>query len=112
MKQKRRHEGRRIYQTEVEVLAGQETLHYDAIDISPSGLFLATDLLPEEGEELDLQFDLPDGGQRIEARGCVARINADCYDPSSGISAYSGMGIRFTELSEEARSRIVHFARR
>jgi hypothetical protein len=97
---------RRSFDTEVTLDTGAGAIRLDAVDISPTGLYLATDFLPEEGDAFDLFFDLPDGGDPVTVRGEVARINADRRDPASGLEMRPGFGVMFSDVPEAIRARL------
>ncbi len=65
-------------------------------DISQGGVFIATYGLLPVGSRLDLSFDLPDGTE-IRTRGEVRWLRE-----SACSGTRPGMGVAFTELSDEA----------
>ncbi len=101
---------RRPFEAEVSLEYGDCSVPLDALDISPSGIYLASEVLPEEGDSLVLRFELPDGGGPLWARGAVARVNVARRDPMTGIPRRPGIGVRFERLHAEARRRLAHFA--
>ena len=76
----------------------------EGLNISPTGVFVATDLLFEEGDEHTLVLDLPGRGvYRIRAR--VVRVEALSDDELPGDeSAVAGMGYEFVDTEERAWS--------
>lgn len=69
-------------------------------DLSVGGAFIRSDLLFEVGEELQLDFTLPDG-RVVRARGKVVRVARD-----SGDDVIPGMGIAFVALTDADRDAI------
>jgi Tfp pilus assembly protein PilZ len=81
-------------------------IRFDSADVSGGGAFLRSDMLFEVGEELLLQFSLPDGRQ-IRARGRVVRTTREVRDPADERGErVSGMGVEFVELASEDRDAI------
>ena len=75
-------------------------IQFDTQDLSVGGAFVRSDLLFEVGEELQLDFTLPDG-RAVRARGKVVRVARD-----SGDDVIPGMGIQFVALSDADRDAI------
>ncbi|MCA9610990.1 MAG: TIGR02266 family protein [Myxococcales bacterium] len=92
---------------EVEVGLEGENRFFSAVtgDLSPGGLFVATDTPLMVGTELVLSFVLPDG-YRVATDATVAWVRAPRYRPDE---LPSGMGVRFEQLSAEDRKAIDHF---
>jgi c-di-GMP-binding flagellar brake protein YcgR len=80
-------------------------IRFDSADVSGGGAFLRSEMLLEVGEQLVLQFSLPNG-RVIKARGRVVRATRDNREGSTGKDRVSGMGIEFIELSAEDRAAI------
>jgi uncharacterized protein (TIGR02266 family) len=78
-------------------------IRFDSKDLSVGGAFLRSDLLFEVGEELRIEFSLPDG-PRVRAHGRVVRVSRE-RDPGN----VPGMGIEFTDLSAEDREAVRAF---
>jgi type IV pilus assembly protein PilZ len=72
------------------------------------GIFIETRTPLPKGTQLNLEFELPKGG-RFKERGEVMWVNP--FRPT-GPNLNPGMGIRFLELSREARSKIVELVRK
>jgi uncharacterized protein (TIGR02266 family) len=77
-----------------------------SLDISEGGLFVATYTDIPLGTRLVLCFELPDGTS-VEARGEVKWRRSAAADGER-----PGIGIAFTELSEDARQRIAELCER
>ena len=75
-------------------------IEFNTGDLSVGGAFIRSDLLFEVGEELQLDFAMPDGRQ-IRARGKVVRVARD-----SGDDVIPGMGIQFVALTDADRDAI------
>ena len=68
-------------------------IRFEVRDMSLGGAFVRSPLLFEVGEELDMEFQIPDG-PLVRARGRVVRV-----ERAAGL-AEAGMGIAFSHLSE------------
>jgi uncharacterized protein (TIGR02266 family) len=77
-------------------------IRFDSADVSGGGAFLRSDMLFEVGEQLLLQFSLPNG-RTIRARGRVVRATRDQDDNKERMP---GMGVEFIDLSAEDRAAI------
>jgi Tfp pilus assembly protein PilZ len=75
-------------------------IEFNIGDLSVGGAFIRSDLLFEVGEELQLDFAMPDGRQ-VRARGKVVRVARD-----SGDEVIPGMGIQFVALTDIDRDAI------
>lgn len=76
--------------------------------IGGGGLFIESTTPPPVGTKLEIEFALPDGpSEWLEAKGAVAWVcpKADQYTFSPG------MGVRFTDISAEARGRVMNLVR-
>lgn len=79
-----------------------------ASGLGGGGLFIDSLTPLPVGTDLTIEFSLPDGGQDwVKARGSVAWV---CPKPDQ-YSFHPGMGIRFIELSESVRDRILDLVR-
>ena len=74
-------------------------------DISEGGVFVATYNSFPVGTIMELQLQMPDGGEPIKVKGEV-RWYAEHNEESDG---HPGVGLRFIGLSEENRRRIDRF---
>lgn len=101
---------RRPLQTEILMQIGDTAIPIEAIDISESGVFLAMDVLPEEGDTFDLLFNLPDGGTPVRARGEVARVQSDPRSVDAGRHQRPGIGLQFVDLADRARARLDQYS--
>jgi c-di-GMP-binding flagellar brake protein YcgR len=81
-------------------------VRFDSRDLSVGGAFLRSDLLFEVGEELRVDFSLPDG-HRIHARGRVVRVSRE----RDG-GQVPGMGIEFIALADVDRDAVRAFIAR
>ena len=80
--------------------------HFESItcEVGGGGLFIETQLPPEVGSTLELELILPeDSGKPIKAQGKVAWIRPK----DEHYVFFAGMGIQFTEISEEGRARVL-----
>ncbi len=99
----RRH-ARKPLQVEIQVgdtSLGAE-LHFDSLDFSEGGVFLASELLFDVGEVLWISFVLPETAFAIRTRGRVVwtRKETDPGQPDD----VPGMGIAFLDLSAAERA--------
>jgi uncharacterized protein (TIGR02266 family) len=78
-------------------------VQFDSRDLSVGGAFLRSDLLFEVGEEVRVDFALPDG-HRVHARGRVVRVSRE----RNG-GQVPGMGIQFIELADPDREAVRAF---
>jgi uncharacterized protein (TIGR02266 family) len=67
-----------------------------AVDLSPGGIFIATDTPPPVGTLLSLQFSMKTGSKLIEGVGKVVRVAKARGDQPAG------MGIEFLQFDAEA----------
>ena len=81
-------------------------------DISATGIFVRTTTPEDPGTHLNLRF-LPDAtahGAPIEVEGQVIWINP--YRPGAPDNLHPGMGIRFVDLDDDIRDRLLELIRR
>lgn len=77
-----------------------------ATGVGGGGLFIESTSPLAVGSEIELEFTLPDrSGDWFKARGSVAWV---CPKPDQYTFA-AGMGIRFSTIAEETRTRIMAF---
>jgi|WetSurMetagenome_2_1015567.scaffolds.fasta_scaffold86490_2 uncharacterized protein (TIGR02266 family) len=81
-------------------------VRFDSRDLSVGGAFLRSDLLFEVGEELRVDFSLPNG-HRVHGRGRVVRVSRERDDGQE-----PGMGIEFIALTAEDRDAVRAFITR
>jgi uncharacterized protein (TIGR02266 family) len=79
--------------------------YYHTYNISAGGVFLKSIEPLSPGSVLDLEFALAPGGERIQVRGVVAWVR----DPSRAGAEPAGMGIKFTEISEDSQRAVRAF---
>lgn len=73
--------------------------------ISPGGLFIQTDRPPYLGKEINVKFKLPKRPQVIEGHGVILYISPK-HQKAMGTPRPPGMGIRFKDLDETAKTLI------
>jgi hypothetical protein len=98
----RRHERVRIRISTVYEDLGREVF-LQALNLSESGLFLASDESPPIGSAVGLVFSLPPEGPFIRARGTVVRRSAST-EPS-------GFAVSFRGLDRRSSSALREFVR-
>ena len=92
---------------EIDYRADDTFLFAYITDISAMGIFVRTTQPEPAGTHLFLRFTPPGGAESIECEGDVIWINP----PRDGRSLNPGMGIQFTDLSDEQRDTIVGLVR-
>jgi uncharacterized protein (TIGR02266 family) len=75
-------------------------VRFDSKDLSVGGAFLRSDLLFEVGEELRVDFSLPNG-HRVHSRGRVVRVSRERDEGQE-----PGMGIEFIALTDSDREAV------
>lgn len=88
---------------DVDCVAEDTFLYASITNISAMGIFIRTDEPLPVGTPMDLAF-APPGHSPFRLHGRVAWVNP--LRPN-GDNPNPGMGVRFTELSSEARERLV-----
>lgn len=84
------------------------SIKFNTHNLSEGGLFVKSSILWEPEQEFDMTFTLPNSEKEIKVKGKVARSD-DKYSifvPSSEDSSMPGMGIRFTNLTDEDKETI------
>jgi len=76
-------------------------IRFDARDLSLGGAFLRSDLLFEVGEELGVEFAIPDG-PLVRATAQVVRVVREPLDDA-------GMGITFAQMADDDREAVRAF---
>lgn len=66
-------------------------------NLSMLGVYIHLENRPEEGEEIDLAFELPDGGGRFEASAVVTWVNDAPAESAAALPA--GCGLRFSSVA-------------
>lgn len=90
--------------------AGEDNYLFAYItDISETGIFVRTTTPEAPGTNLNVRFT-PDAGGPIEVEGAVIWVNP--YRPGAADNLHPGMGIRFVELDNDTRDRLLELVRR
>jgi type IV pilus assembly protein PilZ len=92
----------------VDVRSADHFLYAYVTNISEMGIFVRTDAPLPIGTELALLLAPDDDDVPFEVRGCVTWINPV---REHGENLNPGMGIRFEDLTPEARERVVELVR-
>jgi type IV pilus assembly protein PilZ len=79
-------------------------------DISETGIFVRTTSPEQPGTRLNMRFRPDDESAQIEIEGEVIWVNP--YRPGAPDNLHPGMGIRFVELGDELRDRLLDLVRR
>jgi hypothetical protein len=77
---------------------GWGPIRLESTDISPTGVFLASDLFFESGSSFWLEFKSPRSGKLIRVWSRVARVDADGF---SSNARRPGMAFEFLDMSGE-----------
>jgi len=85
-------------------------LFENATNISEQGIFIETTEPKEPGTEIRLQFQLPESSKKIEVLGEVIWVNP--YRAGSAKDINPGMGIRFKNLKELDKDKILSLVKR
>lgn len=83
---------------------GPGHLFFDTQDLSVGGAFLRADLLLEQGEQLEIEFELPGVSRPFQVRARVAWVRRADTD-----RAAPGMGIEFLDLTPADRQALADF---
>jgi uncharacterized protein (TIGR02266 family) len=78
--------------------------------IDAGGLFIATYAPPEMGQQVRVNVSLP-GGFEFQARGVVTWVREMPKSGSLNPMSPPGYGVRFTEISKEARQLVYRYVR-
>ncbi len=79
-------------------------------DISETGIFVRTTSPEQPGTRLNMRFRPNNTSPQIEIEGVVIWVNP--YRPGAPDNLHPGMGIRFVELGDELRDRLLELVRR
>ena len=85
-------------------------LFENATNISEHGIFIETREPKLPGTMISLQFNLPEEDKKIEVLGEVLWVNP--YRAGSGKDYNPGMGIKFVNLKEVDRDKILSMVKR
>jgi len=106
----RRAAPRVLVDLEVDYASEDNYLFAYITDISETGIFVRTTSPEQPGTRLNLRFR-PDGASdQIEIEGEVIWVNP--YRPGAPDNLHPGMGVRFVDLDEEIRDRLLELVRR
>jgi type IV pilus assembly protein PilZ len=95
---------------EVDYASEENYLFAYITDISETGIFVRTTTPEQPGTRLNLRFRPDDENPQIEVEGEVIWVNP--YRPGNSDNLHPGMGIRFVELDEDIRIRLLELVRR
>src|SRR4051812_32509146 len=105
----RRRAPRVLVDLEVDYASEDNYLFAYITDISETGIFVRTTTPEAPGTNLNLRFRIDDGPQ-IQAEGTVIWVNP--FRPNNADNLHPGMGIRFVELDDELKDRLLELVRR
>lgn len=105
----RRQEARVLTTLRVDYRDEQTFLFAYATNVSSLGIFVQSLDPRPPGTQIDLVFGPADGDGGLTVRGQVVWVNP--YKPG-GDNPNPGMGIRFLDMDQERRERLLHLVRR
>lgn len=85
-------------------------LFENATNISEHGIFIETREPKEPGTMIKLQFNIPESSKKIEVLGEVIWVNP--YRAGSGVDYNPGMGIKFVNMNEIDKEKILSLVKR
>ena len=103
----RRTYGRFEVEWAVDLVADDTFLYASIANISEMGIFVRTTEPLKIGTKLTLSFS-PPGQEPFKLEGAVARINKL---RDNGDNPNPGMGVRFTEIDQEIRNRVLELVK-
>jgi uncharacterized protein (TIGR02266 family) len=106
----RRREPRVFVDLEVDYASEDNYLFAYITDISATGIFVRTTTPEQPGTLLNLRFAAGDKAHGIECEGEVIWVNP--YRPGAPDNLHPGMGIRFVDIDDEMRDRLLELVRR
>lgn len=107
----RRRAPRVLVDLEVDYASEENYLFAYITDISETGIFVRTTTPEPPGTLLNLRF-APDGNKAkaIEVEGSVIWVNP--YRPGAADNLHPGMGVRFVQLDDTTKDRLLELVRR
>ncbi len=105
----RRRAPRVLVDLEVDYASEENYLFAYITDISATGIFVRTTTPEKAGTRLNLRFKSEECGM-IECEGEVIWVNP--FRPGARDNLHPGMGIRFVEIDDELRGRLLELIRR
>jgi type IV pilus assembly protein PilZ len=106
----RRAAPRVLVDLEVDYASEENYLFAYITDISETGIFVRTTSPEQPGTRLNLRFRPDDAPDQIEIEGEVIWVNP--YRPGAPDNLHPGMGIRFVDLDDDVRDRLLELVRR
>jgi type IV pilus assembly protein PilZ len=106
----RRAAPRVLVDLEVDYASEENYLFAYITDISETGIFVRTTSPEQPGTRLNLRFRAAGARSQLEIEGEVIWVNP--YRPGAPDNLHPGMGIRFVELGDELRDRLLELVRR
>jgi type IV pilus assembly protein PilZ len=106
----RRAAPRVLVDLEVDYASEDNYLFAYITDISETGIFVRTTTPEEPGTRLNLRFSPDNAIGPLEVEGEVIWINP--FRPGAPDNLHPGMGIRFVELEDDLRDRLLELVRR
>ena len=106
----RRAAPRVLVDLEVDYASEDNYLFAYITDISETGIFVRTTSPEQPSTRLNLRFRPDDASDQIEIEGEVIWVNP--YRPGAPDNLHPGMGIRFVDLDDDVRDRLLELVRR
>jgi type IV pilus assembly protein PilZ len=95
---------------EVDYAAEDNYMFAYITDISETGIFVRTTTPEEPGTHLNMRFRIDDKSPQIAVEGTVIWVNP--FRPGAADNLHPGMGIRFSDLDDELKDRLLELVRR
>ena len=106
----RRAAPRVLVDLEVDYASEDNYLFAYITDISETGIFVRTTSPEQPGTRLNMRFRPDDAQPQLEIEGEVIWVNP--FRPGAPDNLHPGMGIRFVELDDDLRDRLLELVRR
>jgi type IV pilus assembly protein PilZ len=101
---------RALVDFEVDYASEDNYLFAYITDISETGIFVRTTTPEPAGTQLNLRFRLDDASPQIQVEGEVIWVNP--YRPGNMNNLHPGMGIKFIDLDDVLKARLLELVRR
>lgn len=108
--QERRREIRVLLNIEVDYSSEDTFLFAYITDMSTKGFFIHTNTPEAIGTLLKMEFTIPGESKPLTVEGEVMWVNT--YRPGDFDNLNPGMGVRFTEMEQDAQSKITSLVKR
>ncbi len=80
--------------------------YFSAEDISNGGLFVIAEIVPQAGEKVQIEFEIPEGGGKIKCESKVAWIREEQYTPKY---LPKGFGLEFIDIPAQDKDKLQQY---